>query len=113
MADDLTIEESVTIEEEMAYGATVGDMPRQATASTAVKKAEAKAKEEAQAKSRLSAAEKVVFAAAGVFTAMILMVGVMLTIAGFIFSPATETLAFGLLTGGFGVTLYVIWRGGR
>jgi cytochrome b subunit of formate dehydrogenase len=111
MVENLTMEEGITIEEEMAYGATAGEIPRQATASRAVEKAEAEERDEA--KSRLSAGEKVLFAGAGVFTAVILVVGVMLTIAGFIFSPAVETLAFGLLTGGFGVTLYVIWRGGR
>lgn len=73
----------------------------------------ARAKEKARAESRLSAGEKVAFGIAAVFSGVILVILLGLTVLGFIFSPITDTLLFALLTGGMGLTSYVIWRGGR
>lgn len=117
MTNDLTIEERVTLEEslaledELTYGPGAGEMEIPAVRARAYE--EAGVRDATREKSRLSAAEKVMFAGAAVFASTMLLVGVLLTISGFIFSAATETIAFGMLTGAFGLTLYVIWRGGR
>lgn len=112
MSNDLTIEEGLTLEEDIPYGAA-GEIPLRLPVRRFEASADAYARDEAQTKSRLSIAEKVMFGIAGVFTSVILLIGIFLTITGFIFSPIMETLAFGLMTAAFGVTLYVIWRGGR
>ncbi len=115
MTSDLTIEERVTLEEslaledELAYGSGAGEMEIPAVRERPYEEAGDRVEE----KSRLSTVEKVMFAGAAVFASTMLLIGVLLTISGFIFSPATETIAFALLTGAFGLTLYVIWRGGR
>jgi len=81
--------------------------------------AQAAARDEAQEKSaarevsNLSTAEKAAFGLASVFAGVILVILVLLTIVGFIFSPITDTLIFGLLAAATGVASYVIWRGGR
>jgi hypothetical protein len=61
----------------------------------------------------LSIGEKAAFGVAAVFSTAILVVSVFLTIMGFIFSPMTDTLVFGLLMAATGVTTYVIWKGGK
>jgi uncharacterized membrane protein len=71
------------------------------------------AKDEAREASNLSTVEKAAFGMASVFAGVILVILVLLTIVGFIFSPITDTLVFGLLMLATGVTSYVIWRGGR
>ncbi len=81
------------------------------------KEAQARAKnrlsDEAQAENRLSMVEKASFGIATVFSAGILVVAVSLMIMGFIFSPITHTLMFGVLAAATGTTSYVIWRGGK
>lgn len=71
---------------------------------------EARAKDEA---SNLSTVEKAAFGLASVFAGIVLVILVLLTIVGFIFSPIADTLVFGLLAAATGITSYVIWRGGR
>lgn len=71
---------------------------------------EARAKDEA---SNLSVVEKAAFGLASVFAGIVLVILVLLTIVGFIFSPITDTLIFALLAAATGITSYVIWRGGR
>jgi uncharacterized membrane protein len=68
---------------------------------------------EAQKAARLSAMEKTAFGLASVFSAAILVILVGLTVVGFIFSPITHTLLFGLLAAATGLSSYVIWRGGK
>ena len=64
-------------------------------------------------KNRLTPGEKLTFGVAAVFSAALLVVCVSLTIVGFIFSPITDTLVFGLMMGATGLSSYVIWRGGK
>jgi len=79
------------------------------------RKTQAAAREKARESeaSRLSSVEKTAFGLASVFAGIVLVILVMLTIVGFIFSPIADTLIFGLLAAATGVTSYVIWRGGR
>lgn len=82
------------------------------------RKAQVAAREEARDETReeassLSYVEKAAFGLASVFAGIVLVILVMLTIAGFIFSPITHTLFFGLLAAATGVASYVIWRGGK
>jgi len=65
------------------------------------------------ARSRLSIMEKLAFGVASVLSAVVLVICLMLTVVGFIFSPIAVTLLFGLLTAATGITSYVIWRGGQ
>ena len=74
---------------------------------------QAAARDEAREKSNLSTVEKAAFGLASVLAGVVLAALVLLTIVGFIFSPITDTLIFGLLAAATGVTSYVIWRGGR
>lgn len=74
---------------------------------------EYEASREAEKEKQLSAGEKLAFGIAAAFSAVMLVVSLFLTVVGFIFSPITDTLIFGLLMGAFGTTSYVIWRGGR
>jgi len=75
--------------------------------------AEAEAGEQATVNANLSVAEKAAFGLASAFSIVILVICLMLTIMGFIFSPITDTLVFALLTGATGLTSWVIWRGGK
>jgi pilus assembly protein TadC len=75
--------------------------------------AQAVAKDKAKEASNLSTMEKAAFGLASVLAGVVLAALVLLTIVGFIFSPITDTLIFGLLAAATGVTSYVIWRGGR
>lgn len=68
---------------------------------------------ELEADPTLTAVEKATFGAATVFSGIVLVGLVMLTIVGFIFSPISQTLLFGLLALGTGLVSYVIWRGGQ
>lgn len=89
-------------------GVETGAMEKEAQA-----RAESRLSVEAQTESRLSMAEKASFGIATVFSAAILVIAVSLTVVGFIFSPITHTLMFGLLAAATGTTSYVIWRGGK
>ncbi|MFA6001846.1 MAG: hypothetical protein WC828_06980 [Thermoleophilia bacterium] len=92
---------------------TFGERTRQ-TARGAKTKDEAQVKiDEAKAAARLSAVEKTTFGIASVFSGIVLVVLLMLTIVGFIFSPIADTLVFALLTAATGITSYVIWKGGK
>lgn len=71
------------------------------------------AKNGAREASNLSTLEKAAFGLASVMAGVVLAALVLLTIVGFIFSPITDTLIFGLLAAATGVTSYVIWRGGK
>lgn len=73
----------------------------------------AKEVEMEKTESRLSAGEKVAFGVAAAFSSIVLVIVTALTVLGFIFSPITDTLLFGLLMVGTGLITYVIWRGGR
>lgn len=111
------MEKGLTSEEEMRFGAATGEVKRQSIAME-IKKREAReaaqaAKAEAKAVTNLSVAEKTAFGVATVFSTIVLVILVMLTIIGFIFSPITDTLIFGLLTVATGLSSYAIWRGGK
>ena len=62
---------------------------------------------------RLKTGEKIAFAVAAVFSAIILITCMMLVMVGFVFSPITDTLVFGVLMTASGLTSYAIWRGGK
>ena len=62
---------------------------------------------------RLKMGEKIAFAVASVFSAIILITCMMLVMVGFVFSPITDTLVFGVLMTASGLTSYAIWRGGK
>lgn len=62
---------------------------------------------------RLKMGEKIAFAVAAVFSAIILITCMMLVMVGFVFSPITDTLVFGVLMTASGLTSYAIWRGGK
>ncbi|RJQ42521.1 MAG: hypothetical protein C4534_09900 [Gaiellales bacterium] len=99
------MESQLTYEEKNALAA--GELTKQSVAR------EVEAERDKAGEKSLSAAEKVAFGVAGVFSAAVLVVVTALTVLGFIFSPITDTLLFGLLMIGTGLTTYVIWRGGR
>lgn len=99
------MDSQLTYEEKNALAA------QELTKQSVAKEVEAE-KEKAEERS-LSATEKVAFGVAGVFSAVVLVIVTALTVLGFIFSPITDTLLFGLLMIGTGLTTYVIWRGGR
>lgn len=113
------MEKGLTSEEEMRFGAATGEVKRQSIAME-IKKREAAqaaaaqaAKAEAKAVKSLSVAEKTAFGVATVFSTIVLVILVMLTVIGFIFSPITDTLIFGLLAAATGLSSYFIWRGGK
>jgi len=114
MANDLTTANEIALGER---GRRVVPRDVQTRVDTKAKEAEAlktqAEKDEAQAQARLSTTEKAAFSLAAAFSVVILIITLMLTIVGFIFSPITHTLVFGLLMGATGLTTYVIYRGGR
>lgn len=91
--------EDLTIGEEIAYRAR----ERQVTARSRDK----------AASRHLTVVEKLTFGVAAAFSTVILLAAIFLTVMGFIFSPIVDTLIFGLLMGGAGMTSYVIWKNGR
>ncbi|MFA5802731.1 MAG: hypothetical protein WC911_09700 [Thermoleophilia bacterium] len=103
------MENELTTADRIAFG----ERTRQ-TARGAIAKDEAQAREEeAKAAARLSAVEKTTFGIASIFSGIVLVVLLMLTIVGFIFSPIADTLVFALLTAATGISSYVIWKGGK
>ncbi|MHB1324848.1 MAG: hypothetical protein ACYDGS_04040 [Thermoleophilia bacterium] len=108
------MERGLTSEEEMRFGAATGEVKRQSIAmEIKTREAAQAAKAEAKAVKSLSIAEKTAFGVATVFSTIVLVILVMLTIIGFIFSPITDTLIFGLLAAATGLSSYFIWRGGK
>lgn len=102
------MENQSTTVEETAFA----EKKRHSMAREAEARSETRAKEK-EAERSLTGAEKAAFGMASVFSGVILVICVMLTIVGFIFSPITQTLVFGLLAAGAALTSYVIWRGGK
>lgn len=98
------MESQLTYEEKNALAA--GELAKQSR----VREIEA---EKEATQERLSTGEKVAFGVASVFAGVVLLIVTALTVLGFIFSPITDTLLFGLLMIGTGLVSYVIWRGGR
>ena len=92
---------------------TFGERKRQAAGGAKTSDEAQAKKDEAKAVARLSAVEKTTFGIASVFSGIVLVILLMLTIVGFIFSPITDTLVFGLLTAATGISSYVIWKGGK
>jgi len=103
------MENQMTTAEKIAFG----ESKRQSLAKEVMAKNEAQARADAaQAEKSLTKVEKATFGIASIFSGLVLVVLIMLTVVGFIFSPITDTLIFALLTGATGITCYVIWRGG-
>lgn len=101
------MESQLTYEERNAMAA--GEM----VARSRAREAEAEQAKERANERNLSTGEKVAFGVASVFSGIVLVIVTALTVLGFIFSPITDTLLFGLLMIGTGLVSYVIWRGGR
>jgi len=92
---------------------TFGERKRQTSRGAKTRDEAQVKKDEAKAAARLSAVEKTTFGIASIFSGVVLVILLMLTIVGFIFSPIADTLVFGLLTAATGISSYVIWKGGR
>ena len=108
------MEKGLTLEEEMRSGTVTKERKRQSIAmETKAREADQAAKAEAKAVKSLSVAEKTAFGVATVFSTIVLVILVMLTVIGFIFSPIMDTLVFGLLAAATGLSSYFIWRGGK
>ena len=108
------MEKGLTLEEEMRFGTAAKERNRQSIAmEIKTREAAQAAKDEAKAVKSLSTVEKTAFGVATVFSTIVLVILVMLTIIGFIFSPITDTLIFGLLMVATGLSSYAIWRGGK
>jgi hypothetical protein len=110
------MENRLTIEKEITFGVGAREKQRQTVAKVKPQEeARVKPQKEARAQmeSRLTTTEKITFSIAAVFSTAILVVCVILTMIGFIFSPIADTLLFGILAAATGTTSYVIWRGGR
>lgn len=92
---------------------TFGERTRQAARGAKTRDEAQVKKDEAKAAARLSAVEKTTFGIASIFSGIVLVILLMLTISGFIFSPIADTLVFGLLAVATGISSYVIWKGGK